>query len=340
MLEPVHDDVVAEDRRVSANGDGEKKPEFRGLVANIQPQELEKRSLAPKKLRARSDGGLGVRFVFMTLLFFFVLGSTVVYGILGYARAVNSIPQQSDTSCDRDVVTGAERAFMIDIRLGSFTFTKAKLIDITWDLFIGQGGRVLHAWILYRFVGADALVWVMEYSLVTYEHYMNMSFSPVSVFSLWSLMKMLRAKLVTRTFIYTLGMIFAIAHTLIFTTIWSAATGYISPSLRTYRMPDGTLVPINTPSLAPCWTIRDSRTGNDSNETLIVQGPSFDIIFAKSSYSGKFEDYETLWSRILDHSFANLDDEVYDNFRAIYACKEPVLHFGHNALVIDRTDEE
>lgn len=81
-------------------------------------------------------------------------------------------------------------------------------------------------------------------------------------------------------------------------------------------------MPINMPSLAPCWTISDSRTGIDRNETIIVQGPSFDVIFARSTYSGNFEDHDTLWSRILGYSFERADHEIYDNFRSIYTCEQ------------------
>ncbi|KAJ8132463.1 hypothetical protein O1611_g1157 [Lasiodiplodia mahajangana] len=51
-------------------------------------------------------------------------------------------------SCTDFGNSAAERRFAIDLSFGNLTFTQAKIIDATWDTVVGQGGRLLHGWIL------------------------------------------------------------------------------------------------------------------------------------------------------------------------------------------------
>ncbi|KAI7773507.1 hypothetical protein LA080_010550 [Diaporthe eres] len=77
-----------------------------------------------------------------------------------------------------------EQAFDLDLTFGNFTFTHAKLIDVAWDTTIGQGGRLLHGWILYRCVMRRLLIDAMEYYCVTYKYYLTISWSRASFESL------------------------------------------------------------------------------------------------------------------------------------------------------------
>ena len=67
-------------------------------------------------------------------------------------------------SCDLTLPTNStvEHAFMINLRSAQqFSFAQAKLIDVAWDLFVGQGGRLVMAWAAYR-VFMDGLVSLMD----------------------------------------------------------------------------------------------------------------------------------------------------------------------------------
>ncbi|KAI9687202.1 MAG: hypothetical protein M1820_010491 [Bogoriella megaspora] len=59
-------------------------------------------------------------------------------------------------------------------------------------------------------------------------------------------------------------------HMLVFPTLWSAATGYISPTDWIYQMPDGKLLEKDSPQLAFCWDCTDcSRIGLGEHATLL-----------------------------------------------------------------------
>ena len=86
-------------------------------------------------------------------------------------------------SCDL-VSTNAsafEQAFRIDLRSSSqLSFATAKFIDVIWDLIIGQGGRLLLAWISY-IVFMDGLARLMETSVVSYRLYTSIVFETSSL---------------------------------------------------------------------------------------------------------------------------------------------------------------
>lgn len=234
---------------------------------------------------------------------------------------------------------------MIDVLFGGgFSFAQAKLIDVLWDLIIGQGGRFLHGWLLYHYIVSDALVWTMEHSVVPYHYYTSLSFSTVSLSSLWSLGKMLARRRGWRTIMSALWIIFAITHVVAFATVWSAATGYLSPSTRQYLMPDQSLVPLDSEHLAMCWVLEDgSRLGLD--DAYIEMGPGLDVIYQQqrslnfrtplTSFSSS---YDTIWYEL------GLDGRdpisiVSEGFRNIYACKSssnnPLLRLPSSDLRID-----
>lgn len=77
------------------------------------------------------------------------------------------------------------RAFDLDLTFGNFTFTNAKIIDVAWDTAIGQGGRLLHGWILYRCVMRRLLLYAMEHYYVTSKYYLTISWSRASLELLW-----------------------------------------------------------------------------------------------------------------------------------------------------------
>lgn len=168
------------------------------------------------------------------------------------------------------------RAFDLDLTFGNFTFTHAKLIDAAWDTTIGQGGRLLHGWILYRCVMRRLLIHAMEKYCVTYKYYLTISWSRASFESLYVILTDLFSMQGIASFWCTLLLIYALSYTLLFAILWSTATGYLSLSHRLYAMPDGNIVPLNTPDLTLCWVLDGSRF--NSTDDHIETGPDFSAL--------------------------------------------------------------
>ncbi|KAL1881234.1 hypothetical protein Daus18300_001085 [Diaporthe australafricana] len=108
----------------------------------------------PKKdtpLSHRQVAGVAGLFFLFTAAF---AASTVLVQSNGN-RLTRSDPDLFDPGCiDKLGDAGSPRvtkAFDLDLTFGNFTFTNAKVIDVAWDTAIGQGGRLLHGWILYRY---------------------------------------------------------------------------------------------------------------------------------------------------------------------------------------------
>lgn len=182
---------------------------------------------------------------------------------------------------------GMSQTFDLDLTFGNFTFTHAKIIDVAWDTTIGQGGRLLHGWILYRCVMRRLLIHVMEHYCVSVKYYLTISWSRASFESLWVILKDWFIMQGFVSFFCTLLLIYALSYTLLFSLLWSAATGYLSLSHRLYAMPDGSIIPLNTPDLTLCWVLDGSRL--DSAEDHIEIGPDFSALGSlttSSDYSG------------------------------------------------------
>jgi hypothetical protein len=183
-----------------------------------------------------------------------------------------------------------ERLFALDFTLGKFTYTQAKVIDATWDVIIGQGGRLLHGWILYRYVLHPLLVFAMETSTVTYGYYTAVSFSRASLETLWiTLSTLLSQKSFTVLFVNAL-LPFLLGYTLVFPVLWGTATGYLSLSHWLFKMPGGDLVPLQSPELALCWALDSARLGLTPGHVEV--GPSF-VSLTPSAHHSPYEKHQT-----------------------------------------------
>lgn len=171
---------------------------------------------------------------------------------------------------------GVTQAFDLDLTFGNFTFTHAKILDVAWDTTIGQGGRLLHGWILYRCVMRRLLIHAMEYYCVTYRYYLTISWSRASFESLFVIIRDCFLMQGIASFLCTLLLIYALSYTLLFSLLWSTATGYLSLSHRLYAMPDGNIVPLNTHDLALCWVLDGSRL--NSTDDRVEVGPDFSAL--------------------------------------------------------------
>ncbi|KAI0445077.1 hypothetical protein F4803DRAFT_571868 [Xylaria telfairii] len=183
-------------------------------------------------------------------------------------------------SCTDFGSSASEKNFALDLAYGNFTFTQAKIIDATWDTVIGQGGRLLHGWILYRCIIYPLLVLAMEISTITYPYYTSLSFSKVSFDTLLQLLKTLDLTRSYSVLLCTILLIYALGYTLLFPLIWGTATGYLSLSHKLYAMPDGDIVPLNSGNLSLCWVLDPTRSELPITTPHIEVGPNFSALLS------------------------------------------------------------
>ena len=219
-----------------------------------------------------------------------------------------------DDICEGLNATSVGRLFLLDLRVGeSYTYLQARAIDISWDLLVGQGGKFLQAWILY-YVAMDALVWNLEHATLLYDTVVALTFNSSSIISLPSLFKVLLRKRSWRTVLTMLWLLWATIHVLDFPTLWAAATSYINPTVTMYKMPDDTLVELDSEKLRPCVQIKDgSRIGLEDG-----------VIFQADSFHDSYQKY---WTRdypieyYMDHNGISREEPFPDsNVQNIWAC--------------------
>ena len=298
--------------------------------------------LPPKKLSPRPRRHNIILHSSLALIALGILTLTT----LNISPAINAVVQRAnvtDDFCDKQAASWVEQPFLIDIRLGaSFTFGQAKIIDLVWDLTFGQGGRFFHGWLLYHHVIADALVWTMERSAVPYHYYINLSFSTVSFTSLGSLLRIIFSRQGFRIAVSSIFMIFVILYALAFPTLWGAATGYVSPTVRSYRMPDHSFVSLDSELMSLCWSLKDERLGFEHEH--IEMGPTFDKIDVQRLQDVN-EDFRSADSTpdIISAYYLQTREsatKTYANFMDLYACTftstpQPFAAYPANTQVLD-----
>ena len=200
-----------------------------------------------------------------------------------------SSPAYKDNSISCDLAhkngTALENAFLIDLRSPlELSFMEAKTIDIVWDLFIGQGGRLLMAWVSYR-VFMDSLVALMEKASVNYDMYTSIAFSTTSLWALWESLKASFGLRGARAKAFMIWFSLSVAYVLSFPILMGAATGYVNPSIASYNMGDGSFVSAGSIAPITCLQLRNgSLIGLKDNET--IKGPPITV---KGSYSYNFK---------------------------------------------------
>lgn len=179
-----------------------------------------------------------------------------------------------DVSCDLTKGTGSkvENTFMINLRSGQhLCFSEAKMIDVIWDLFIGQGGRLLMAWAAYR-VFMDGLVSLMETTPLSYDLYTSLVFETTSLLSTWKAVTTLIKSQSWRSRVFMLWFCLATFYILSWPTLMGAATGYVNPSTPGYSMTDGNFVMASASNLTTCISLDRGEMIGEPNGT-IVPGP-------------------------------------------------------------------
>ena len=270
---------------VDVNDEGKSQPPTFEDGASSQGSWIidEKRTsrLPPRPLKhGRPLWPFGIAFVSTFAIFFaflFLLKNLArlkPHGTSTYPAYTSILNDDNSTSCDLVHKDGSamQNAFLIDLRSSlELSFLEAKVIDVIWDLVVGQGGRCLMAWISYR-VFMDSLVALMEKAAVTYDMYTSIAFSTTSLWALWESLKALFRLKGIRAKLFMLWFALAVTYVLAFPTLMGAATGYVNPSTTSYNMGNGTWAPVDTLKLFHCANVtKGSLIGLKDGE--IVNGP-------------------------------------------------------------------
>lgn len=114
--------------------------------------------------------------------------------------------------------------------------------------------------------------------------------------------------------------IFSIAHVLGFAALWSAATGYQSPSALSFTMPDLSLVTINDERLRLCWALDLEKLKGFPVNRSVILGPTVKSVFGSVSNLAKSA------GELLDIPSGEMPRDIMTesgDFYNIYACEIP-----------------
>ena len=211
------------------------------------------------------------------------------------------ITEALSTACDliTSKSTFIENIFTIDLRVPQqFSFGMAKGVDVLWDFLVGQGGRLLLAWISYK-VFMDGLARLMETSLISYQLYANMVFETTSLQTTWHCARAISTGHGWRGRAFLAWFTVATIYVLGFSTLMSAATGYVGSSTASYRMPDNDFVTGGSKSILSCYKITLQDPHGFQLSTKLVKGPSiFD--FRGGPSDGEYATiYNSQWNLML-----------------------------------------
>lgn len=203
----------------------------------------------------------------------------------------STLPKAAMSSCDLIWPTGSafEKAFTIDLRSNlHLSFATAKSIDVIWDLIVGQGGRLFLAWISYV-VFMNGLARLMETSAISYQLYASLVFETSSLIATWQSLKAVSGHgWRGRAFFAWFG--FATIYVLAYSTLISAATGYINYSTIRFRMSDMSLITPTSDELQNCLILPyGSLVGLADNDAVV--GPSIYIGSVSLPSSSSYIDF-------------------------------------------------
>ncbi|KAI3394388.1 hypothetical protein diail_2855 [Diaporthe ilicicola] len=320
------------DRETTKKGLGE--PKFEPLTGSVdtssygQDRDGDGRShLPPRSLTPLTNGQIS-----LLVLELLAVLAMAISGLKGLSMLpeldIFSVPPMTQ-DCGGYSVPAVERSFYINLQVvRDLSFTRAKLLDLAWDTVVGQGGRFLHAWVLYQ-VAASQLAWMMEYSSVPYYFQLDILFSTASLPALWSTLRFLGTRRPARAVFSGVWFLLAILYVLAFSSIWGAATGYLNPSKPAYQMGDHSYTTIDSDGLNLCMPM-DTQRLNDTVPAL-VQGPQLGRCFKS------FDD-------IGDWTYCNITEgsDEWTNVLSYYKTKDTIQSFYYDAnstgIVNETTD--
>lgn len=232
------------------------------------------------------------------------------YKSCGYTRG-NMLSDRCDNRAEN--MSDSEKRFQIDrfVR-DDLTFSRAKLLDLAWNMIVGHGGRIVHGLVFYH-VACRAVTWILESSTLSASTTIDLLLWPDSWASLSSLLTSVifgkqRAKVVLALALLAYGVV----HVLLFSVLWGAAAGYQSVTLAAYPMPDGSWVTAETEELRICWSLDPKRLQGTPIADTVILGPK--LASFKTPFTGLGE--AEIWNHYdMEPSSAS------DAFRDIHACK-------------------
>lgn len=183
---------------------------------------------------------------------------------VGYVYEADSTPK-----CDLSTSSQGERMLAINIRKGPLSYTQARAIQISWDLVIGQGGRLLHTWLLLRTL-SDACVFLLERHGIPHDLYTALAITSSDFGIIISSARILTRKRNWQVIITATWALLSLTHALLFPVLWSGATGYLNPSANYCKGPSSELVECE--KIKPCFQVIDgSRIGLEDNVVVLIE---------------------------------------------------------------------
>ena len=80
--------------------------------------------------------------------------------------------------------------FFVNLRaFTNMSFSNARLLDMAWDVGVGQIGRVIHGWILWAIILPDSMTRILEISGLPYSILIDLTFSMESLFTIFAILK-------------------------------------------------------------------------------------------------------------------------------------------------------
>ncbi|KAK0610760.1 hypothetical protein B0T14DRAFT_313841 [Immersiella caudata] len=256
-------------------------------------------------------------------------------------------PSQECQANESESLTMVESNFDINVAaLQDLTFTQAKLIDLFWDIGVGQGGRLLHGWIFYH-VACRTVTSILEYSALPYWLLIEILFRPDSLVSLHFLLLSLSKTHRSTGYLNLAFLAFGVAHVLFFGTLWSTATGYKSPVQDGYSMPDGSWVTRSSESLRICWNVDYERLSDKSGlheDQGVVLGPTFGSLFRSfeelsppDNMLGSFRESNGFWGRFNPTTASADFQNIYAYARTKYTLERFMVHYLLSLNSLDLT---
>lgn len=130
--------------------------------------------------------------------------------------------------------------FDINFRTGIMSFASAKGIDIVWDLVVGQGGRVVLAWVAWHVFG-EAITRHMEENAISYEVFASVAFSN-DYETLKAILQSFFRKGTWRLRFLLAWILVSIIYLVFFPVVLSASTSYVTVTQHAIRLVDNETV--------------------------------------------------------------------------------------------------
>ncbi|KAL8925445.1 MAG: hypothetical protein Q9208_003537 [Pyrenodesmia sp. 3 TL-2023] len=246
-----------------------------------------------------------------------------------------SLQSDGEPSCDLINPQNSSRlqsAFQINLRgAAQLSFGQAKLVDLLFDLFVGQGGRLVLAAVSYV-VFMDALLRSMEITPVSYKLYASLVFSTNSLTATWHSIKAVSTTKGWRAKAYLVWCAIAMIYVLAFPTLIESATGYVNPSSTGFNMANGTMVMADSDKLTSCLNVTGGLLLGLSENNTVMDGPPahvFDVYrhYRSSSYfsqipsavnksSGLYELYTASSRKVYDYPNSTTEYYPYSTLSA------------------------